>query len=203
MPAIRTNRDLYLAVAALNKRHEVPRPLEEYLRALHALALPLRARDALSPDEFFGLLTTSFTANAPAFEESWRGRYSDDLASPSGFEGWEAHILRQLVDLREMDESGRLTDKLRYLGIDSPRGSRWYNFDPCTFLECAVAGSYGGWEPGDDTGRDFVPGPVAALDPDGKLIDCDPRDLDRPVNALAEVTWDDFCDFLGSGQWYE
>jgi hypothetical protein len=199
---IRTNRDLYLAVAALNKRHESPRPLEEYLRTLHTLALPLRDRDTLSPDEFFGLLAAAFTAEAPAFEESWRSRYAEDHELP-GFVGWEARILRQIVDLREMDEQGQSRNEYRYFGIDSPRGSRWYNFDPRTFLECATVGSYGGWEPGDDTGRDFVPGPVAAMDPDGKLVDCDPRDLERPANVIVEVTWDDFRDFLGSGQWYE
>jgi hypothetical protein len=38
---------------------------------------------------------------------------------------------------------GTLANDQRYFGVDSPRGSRWYNFDPLTFLECAVAGTFG------------------------------------------------------------
>jgi hypothetical protein len=92
---------------------------------------------------------------------------------------------------------------LRYFGINSPRGSRWYNFDPCTFLECAMAGSFGGWEEGDDTGRGYVPGEVAVLGPDGRITGCDPRELDDPIVPLGEISWEAFRDFLGQGQWYE
>jgi hypothetical protein len=24
--------------------------------------------------------------------------------------------------------------------------SRWYNFDPATYLECGLAGTFGGWD---------------------------------------------------------
>jgi hypothetical protein len=60
------------------------------------------------------------------------------------------------------------------VGIDSPRGQRWYHFDPRTFLECATAGSYGGWQPGDETGRDYVPGPVAVMADDGGFFRGEP-----------------------------
>ncbi|MBY0457370.1 MAG: hypothetical protein K2V38_08540 [Gemmataceae bacterium] len=102
-----------------------------------------------------------------------------------------------------MGESGQLADEMRYFGINAPRGSRWYNFDPCTFLECAMAGSFGGWRPGDDTGRDYVPGQVAVMGADGEITSCDPRDLDSSVTPLGPVTWADFYLFLGQGQWYE
>jgi hypothetical protein len=102
-----------------------------------------------------------------------------------------------------MHECGTLANDLRYFGIDSPRGSHWYNFDPCTFLECATAGSYGGWEAGDPTGREHVPRPVAVLGDDGSIESVDPRDVPSPTVSIAEVTWEDFRDFLGAGQWYE
>jgi hypothetical protein len=204
MAEIATNRDLYLAVAGLiAERREDRRPLEDYLRAVWSVARGRQSQPAFTAGEFFRILADGFTADPPPFEEAWRTRYEDDHRELPGFAGWEARILRQVVDLREMAESGQLADKLRYFGIDSPRGSRWYNFDPCTFLECAMAGSFGGWQEGDDTGRDYVPGEVAVLGPDGRIIGCDPRDLDNPVTPLAEVTWDDFQHFLGQGQWYE
>ncbi len=204
-----TNRDLYLAVSQLIVQYrESARSLEEYLRALWNVGHAHRAQPALTPDEFFGVLAEAFDAEPESpSEEFWRGLaetlYAHDRAHLPGFEGWEARIVRQIVDLREMAEGGQLADKLRYFGIDSPRGSRWYNFDPCTFLECAMAGSFGGWEEGDDTGRGYVPGEVAVLGPDGQITGADPRDLDDPVVPLGEISWDQFSDFLGAGQWYE
>lgn len=203
MAELCTNRDLYLAVLDLVNRQDSPRSLEEYLRALWQLAVPHQASPGFALSSFFELLATGFTADAPPFHESWRTRYEDDLQLFPGFAGWEARILRQIVDLHEMDESGQLAEKLRYFGINSPRGSRWYNFDPATFLECAVCGSFGGWEPGDDTGRDFVPGLVTAIGPDGQFVDANPEYINRPINAIPVVSWDDFQHFLGQGQWYE
>ena len=67
--------------------------------------------------------------------------------------------LRQIVDLREMRDAGMLAKKWIELGIDAPRGGRWFNFEPVQYLECAAAGSIGGWEPGDATGRANPPAP--------------------------------------------
>lgn len=102
-----------------------------------------------------------------------------------------------------MAEQGILADEERYFGIDSPRGQRWYNFDPCTFLECAVAGSLGGWQSGDDTGREYVPGQVAVMSDDGKVEVADPEDVPDPVISIGELSWETFQSFLGCGQWYE
>jgi hypothetical protein len=201
---IRTNRDLYLAVADLMGRHrDTARPLEEYLLALWTAGRVVRDRPALSADEFVGLLSDAFTRPAPVFDEGWRDRYDRDHDELPGFDGWEARLVRQVVDLREMRECGMLADKHRYFGIDAPRGGRWYNFDPCTFLECGMAGTFGGWEPDDDTGREYVPGPVAVMGDDGQITSCDPRDVPNPVAAVHEVSWDEFQSFLDDGQRYE
>jgi hypothetical protein len=204
MNTLQTNRDLYLAIADLiGRQRSCTRSLEEYLAALWNLARVHRERPGLLVDEFFKILCKGFTAPAPPFDEAWRSQYDRDYANLPGFAGWEARILRQLVDLREMAEQGLLDDEQRYFGIDSPREERWYNFDPCTFLECATAGSYGGWQPGDDTGRQYVPGPVLAMGEDGQLQERDPADVAAPVIAIHTVSWDNFWSFLGEGQWYE
>ncbi|MBN9117668.1 MAG: hypothetical protein J0I06_00605 [Planctomycetes bacterium] len=72
-----------------------------------------------------------------------------------------------------MAESGRLADPQRHFGVDAPRGARWYNFDPCAFLECASAGTFGGRR-GDDHGAE----------------------------PLAAISWEEFRDFLRAGQEY-
>ncbi len=204
MNTLQTNRDLYLAIADLIERHKsCTCSLEEYLAALRDVAQAYKTRPRLSLDEFFQMLSDAFTKPAPFFDEAWRSRYDADHANLPGFDGWDARIVRQLVDLHEMAEKGILANEMRYFGINSPRGQRWYNFDPCTFLECATAGCYGGWEPGDDTSREFVPGPVLVMDQDGQLKESDPKDVARPEIEINTVSWDDCRWFLGQGQWYE
>ncbi|MBO0797503.1 MAG: hypothetical protein J2P31_01655 [Blastocatellia bacterium] len=127
----------------------------------------------------------------------------DDDDDLPGYPGWEATIVRQIVDLREMDEAGMLKNKYKYFGVDSPRGERWYNFNPASFLECAMAGTYGGWSPGDSTGRTYVPGKVAFLDENGELVDRDPETLPNPIYPIAQISWEDFQYFLSMGQMYE
>jgi hypothetical protein len=200
---MRTNRDLYLAITALIERQrDNRRTLEDYLRALAELGHNHRQRATLALDEFFQLLSDAFTADAPPFDESWRITSAENSKAP-GFDGWLATLREQVVDLHEMQENGQLNDKYRYFGIRSPRGQRWYNFNPSGFLECATAGSYGGWEPGDTSERDFVPGPVTVLENDGTIGERDPRELPRPRIPIVVVTWEDFRYFLWDGQCYE
>lgn len=203
MPDIKTNRDLYLVIAQLIEREKkTARTLEEYLRALLELADPYRAEAALPVAQFFTLLDEAFTAEVAVFNPEWRSLYPDTYDEDEGFEAWQATLIRQVVDLREMAEQGMLEDPYRYLGINSPRGRRWYNFDPGAFLECGLAGSYGGWQPGDETGRVYVPGPVLILGEAG-LESRDPEEIEEPIFFLPEITWADFRDFLLQGQYYE
>jgi hypothetical protein len=102
-----------------------------------------------------------------------------------------------------MEEAGTLANDLRYFGVHAPRGLCWFNFDPLTFLECAVAGTFNGWRSGDPTGRDYVPGPVAVVDDAGRITSADPRSLDEPTVEVGPISWDTFAAFLASGQWYE
>lgn len=196
MTELATNRDLYIFISELLKlQHETKCTLREYLENLRRLAQPLRTRDTFSLAEVTTLLQSAFERDAVVDEKR---------AGPTeAFMAWERMLDRQIVDLKEMHEAGILEDEYRYFGIDAPRGSRWYNFDVRTYLECATVGTFGGWEEGDDTGRVLVPGPVAVLDGEGGVESVDPRDLVVPAQSLAQLDWNTFIDFLDAGQSYE
>lgn len=183
MAEITTNRDLYFAVSQLIAQHrENTRPLDEYLRALWGASLVRREQASLTADEFFSLLTEAFAAEPyPSESELWLESYGDiyelGLENAPGYQGWEFCVRRQVIDLDEMAISGQLEDQCRYLGIDAPRGSRWYNFDPLAFLECATAGTFGGRDWDDEDESEAAP--------------------------LGQISWEQFRDFLGAGQAYE
>src|SRR5262249_12136040 len=124
-------------------------------------------------------------------------------SAAAGFQTWKLQVEQQIEDLRQMARNGQLQDEQRYFGIKAPSGRRWYNFDPCAYIESGAAGSLGGWVEGDETGRTYVPGQVAYVAPDGTIESCDPRDLDRPPKEIPEVTWEMFSDFAWCGQNYE
>lgn len=196
MGDVATNRDLYCFIAELVKqRAECRCTLQSYLENLRRLCHNLRALEAISPEEFAELLRAAFEPSALATELG--------AAATDGYLAWEKRIGEQIGDLDEMRQAGTLDNEYRYFGVDAPRGGRWYNFDPCTYLECAAAGTFGGWQEDDDTGRSYVPGPVAVLDASGAITSMNPRDIDDPVVVLPKITWEMFVDFLNAGQWYE
>jgi hypothetical protein len=189
---LRTNRDLYLFVAALIENDEGHGcELEEYLRALWHLGSLQQASDRLTLGCFAQLLAGAFREQAPAFAPAWRDG-AEAEGAPAGYSRWERTILSQIVDLRDMREAGSLANEHRYFGVDAPRGGRWFNFDPLTYLECAVEGAFGGWRTGDSTGRGYVSARNLELE-----------DMDIPIFEMAHVAWDQFADFLRAGQSFE
>jgi hypothetical protein len=189
---LRTNRDLYLFVAALVENDDGQgRELEEYLRALWRLGAAKRANDRLTLGCFVGLLLRAFQEEAPVFAPAWQD-IAEVEGTHAGYPRWERTIFSQIVDLREMRDAGMLANEHRYFGVDAPRGRRWFNFDPLTYLECAVEGAFGGWRPGDRTGRDYVYAKNSELE-----------DLDIPIFEMPCVSWDQFADFLRAGQSFE
>jgi hypothetical protein len=189
---LRTNRDLYLFVAALVENDDGQgRELEEYLRALWRLGAAKRVNDQLTLGCFAALLVAAFQEEAPPFAATWQD-IAEEEGAHAGYPRWERTILSQIVDLREMRYAGMLANEHRYFGVDAPRGRRWFNFDPLTYLECAVEGAFGGWRPGDRTGRDYVSTKNLELE-----------DLDIPIFEMARVSWDQFADFLRAGQSFE
>ncbi|MBC7805826.1 MAG: hypothetical protein H7145_06720 [Akkermansiaceae bacterium] len=199
-----TNRDLYRAIDGLRGRYEGDaRPLEQYLSALLPLARDFSHQPSLSLSEFYAIISGAFTADPLSFDAAWRTVHNAPDTDQDDFAQWEATVIRQIVDLREIDEAGILMSELRYFGIDAPRGARWYNFDSLTYLECAMAGSFGGWEPDDDNGRQMVPGNVGVMDSNGIIRIVDPRDIERETFEMPRVSWEQFTDFVECGQMYE
>jgi hypothetical protein len=199
-----TNRELYLAIGDLATKHKTAnRSLEHYLLAILGLVQQHDEQTGLSLSDFHRLLSDAFTAEPLAFDEMWLNSYETLDGDCSVFEGWKSTVIRQIVDLHEMEQTGALANEYRYFGINSPRGSYWYNFDPATYIECAMAGSLGGWEPEDGTGRQFVPGEVAFMDGSGEIRVGNPQDVERPIVELPLVSWELFKDFVECGQMYE
>ncbi|NOK62042.1 MAG: hypothetical protein GFH27_549321n29 [Chloroflexi bacterium AL-W] len=204
MPDLRTNRDLYLAIETLTHDHRFDgRSLEHYLLALLRAAEPFADAEALSLNDFYHLIVQSFVIEPHEFDEGWCQQYDQLPYKEVGFSGWRATVIRQIVDLREMAENRILANKYRHFGVDSPRRSRWYNFDPVGYLECAMAGSFGGWEPGATSGREFVPGTVALLADDGSIQGANPEDIPRPQFEIPYVSWEECKGFIICGQVYE
>lgn len=195
---IKTNQDLYLAINDLIENNkDIHRTLEEYLRALWGIVGKYRNLTKFSTVEFYDLLSSALTENAPDFNEAWRNSYVSDVRAIQGFKKFESTILAQIVDLREMDETGKLNDKHKYFGITSPRNSSWYNFDIGTFLECATEGTFHGWSPNESSEK------VTVITMNGKIEEKDAEEFARPSFEVSEITWDDFSKFLIMGRIYE
>ncbi len=168
---LETNRDLYLAVCELGKRYEADQiELLEYLCNVLDASDKFKDQEELSLDEFFELLRSGFeTRLYTLLPESRLERKGN-----AGYEEWKRTILLQIADLGAMEKSGTLQDPQRYFGIPGPRGAYWCNFHPPGFLECGVAGYFSGWQPGDDSGRKSVDGPVAVIWEVGGLKNINP-----------------------------
>jgi hypothetical protein len=197
----RTVRDLYRRLLQLGRDLiAAQRSLSAFLRALWWVSRPLRDRDVLDLDSVAALLTAAATAIPPRVDPTWR---TADLAIGSdgrdGYLKWERIILSQIADLE--DFAARPPGEFAYFGVDAPRapGSgrranpvRWYNFDPAAYLECAMAGSLGGWHEQDGV-RVPVPGVV------------EPGEVGTELTfaTLEGLTWADLADFAVCGQIYE
>lgn len=179
-----TNRDLYLWVTGFKSKSNTP-TLENYLKSLWATASPFSFTKP-TVENLSDWLETALIFPTPNFNPEWQQTKLD--FSKKGFQSWENRIISQIVDLREMDESGQLKNDMRYFGIDSPRGYRWYNFDVLTYLECAVRGMYGGYE------EDEVI--ILQQPPEGESADSD-------IFEIEEFSWEEFKDLIWCGQNYE
>jgi hypothetical protein len=183
-----TNRDLYKAVRSFSEtveKQSMP-SLEKYLSALWSV-VSQEHDTPLTPEKFVEWLEKAFVTPASDFNPLWleRNSYNQDL---SDFQEWENVILFQIADLRRMDEAGKLQDEYRYYGIDSPSGSRWYNFDPLTYLECGIRGALGGYA--EDEVIVLIPPPEG-------------ESADSPIYEVQQFSWDTFTWILRCGQSYE
>lgn len=201
---IKTNRDLYLHIVRLAKVYsDSDRSLEQYLLVLWAGVSRHSGESWLDVSVFCHLLGEAFEARIPYAEEEEQLVRAASVGAEAGYYTVADTLMKQVADLRAMQQAGTLDDEYRYFGVDAPSGALWYNFDPLTYLECAVSGTFGGWEEGDDSGRVYVPGKVAVLDSSGALVEVDPRDIQSVECQLEPLDWATVDDFLWCGQAYE
>ena len=115
------------------------RPLEEYLRSVWALVLGHSSAEP-SWDQIGEWLVTALTAPAAPFDQAWLS-FRDPPAEGEGTprEEFDATLLFHIANLCRM-RGGTLEEEWRYVGSESPTGNDWYNFDPLTYLECALVG---------------------------------------------------------------
>ncbi len=201
---MKTNRDLYLALTELaEERAATQRGLEPYLRAVLTLLEPFGSQSSIELGDFLVLIRSAFNAVPTPYSPEWPCEYDSLLSGDTTFSDVRALLRRQVVDLRELAASGALESKYRDLGVQAPRGSSWYNFEPALYLECACAGALGGWEEGDDTDRTFVPGEVAVAGPDGSIDFVKATEVKAPVVEVSHLPWNVVHDFFYCGQVYE
>ena len=197
-PAVVTNRDLYLRLVALGDHLAVTgRALLDYLCALWVVSRPLAVYDELDGDLMAAILEASASAMPIRPEPAWRVTDLSADGAYSGFADFTKVLCTQIADLLAFEESP--PGPLASLGVDAPpridggRATirRWCNFDPPTFLECAAAGGFGGWNEADGRrvrmAEDREPGQWAGYD----------------VAVLGPVSWGDLAAFLEYGQAYE
>lgn len=140
-----TNREFYMGIACLRQKHRnSPRELDAYLSALMDLAATHRDSSHLTSGAFLSMLQQAFHAPARDFNDAWRdapiGRKDNDP-----YTLWERTLVEQVAELREMRESDSANDA-------APMSENWANTSIPDYLECAAAGTFGGWELGDETG---------------------------------------------------
>jgi hypothetical protein len=182
---MKTNRDLYKATTEFLEQQsgkKIPELADFLAMLIHNLDR-VAEHPAISLYEFHEILKTSFVVNVDTPATS-----APPPACP-GYARVRAQILKQIQELGMLKASGQLDNEYRYFGLTTATGSNGYNFDPSSYIECGLVGALGGWEDGDDTGREYVPGVTGS-------------DSTSPV-ALAELSWEDISDFVWAGQHYE
>ncbi len=172
-----TNRELYLHVSAICQG--TTHSLEDYLLALYTLTKDC-PEDSIPIGNFAAFLEQAFVIEPLPFDEQWFE------ISVLTLNSWHELLAFQIADLRRMRVAGLLDGMNTYFGIDSSSGVRWYNLEPLTYLECAVRGTFGGYE------ADEVI--ILVSSPDGD---------NSEVFAIESISEHDFFNFLQCGATYE
>lgn len=136
------------------------RNLEAYLRTLLKLVEQEKEQD-LTVDLLLKLIKEAFVSEPGMFNPEWlritnapdENIMSKKITNPeiksavdktiisdkSGIEYTIAVLQFQIAELHKMKDK-QLDDEMRYFGVYSETGNRWYNFDPMTNLECGARG---------------------------------------------------------------
>ena len=152
-----TLNEFYQNISTLKDNFE-NRELETYLLSLLSLVEQQKNQD-LTTDLLLNLLHNAFTSEPKEFNSEWlsittapdENTMSKKFTNPeinipidksvvsekSGVDYSIAVLQFQISELYKM-KGKQLDDDMRYFGINSETGNRWYNFDPMTNLECGA-----------------------------------------------------------------
>lgn len=183
-----TNRDIYTRVRGFEDKYSASLPaLEVYLRSLWSVVSRERP-DLPTALQVTDWLEQAFNIPAPDFDPRWLHLTPKYNFQNATYYDWEGVIQCQIAELRQMANEGILEDKYRYFGVDAPNGSRWYNFDPLTYLECGIRGALGGYQESEV---------IVLIPPD------DGQSADSPVFEINQFNWEAFIEILECGRVYE
>lgn len=107
------------------------------------------------------MLAEAFVTQPAAFDQTWLRyeqpldyNYQDGQYVLYEYDGYQEKIIEedvdalqilkhtilfQIADLHRM-QGDQLENEFRYLGLQSPTGNSWYNFDVFSYLSCAMHG---------------------------------------------------------------
>jgi hypothetical protein len=152
-----TQNDFYQHICNLKDNFE-NKDLETYLLSLLKLVHHEESQN-LTAESLLKLLQNAFVSEPTEFKEEWFSimtapdenimgkKFTNSeinssidksiVSDKSGIDYSIAVLKFQISDLHKM-KGKQLDDNMRYFGIDSETGNRWYNFDPMTNLECGA-----------------------------------------------------------------
>ncbi len=134
------------------------RDLETYLLALLKL-VEQEKNESLTGNLLIKLLQKAFISEPMEFNSEWlnivvapdknimskkftnteiKSSFDKSIVSDKNGIDYTIAVLQfQISELHKM-RGKQLDDDMRYFGVDSETGNRWYNFDPITNLECGT-----------------------------------------------------------------
>jgi hypothetical protein len=152
-----THNEFYQNISTLKDNFE-NRELETYLLSLLSL-VEQKKNQNLTADLLLNLLQNAFTSEPKEFNSEWLSittapdenimskKFTNPeiniqvdksvLSDKSGIDYSISILQFQIAELHKM-KGKQLDDDMRYFGINSETGNRWYNFDPMTNLECGA-----------------------------------------------------------------
>lgn len=152
-----TLNEFYQNISTLKDNFE-NRELETFLLSLLSL-VEQKKNQNLTADLLLNLLHNAFTSEPKEFNSEWlriktapnANIMSKKFTNPeinlsidksivsdkSGVDYSIAVLQFQISELNKM-KGKQLDDDMRYFGINSETGNRWFNFDPMTNLECGA-----------------------------------------------------------------
>ena len=152
-----TQNEFYEHICSLNDKFE-NRDLETYLLSLLKLVEQEKSQ-ILTSDILLKLIQNAFISEPQEFNSEWLSietapdenvmskKFTNTeinstidksiVSDKNGIDYSIAVLQFQISELHKM-KGKQLDDEMRYFGIDSDTGNRWYNFDPMTNLECGA-----------------------------------------------------------------